>query len=604
VDSTVQVFDHAAEVAVVADTSAGFAAVALALADGSHRLMVRSTDSAGNFEESEEVRFTVDTTPPSFDDFTGDVPDVTLELGDSTDPANTGTPASTDASVDTLPFGNGQPLDPTPTVTFSDSSVFTVVDLGAGNGCTREVITRTWTTTDDCGNSFSQDQIITINDSTAPTVSCPSTLDLVAGEIDGASVLTLPDLTGLATADDLAGIGDIVQTPPAGTLIPAPDVVTITLEVFDADNCNSTSCDIELTVVPLDFSGGSSTCSYSPEQDPTGTLPLLLLVLGLLAWRFRVGASRVVVILALVAVLAASAPADAFEGFNSQNFRVPHDPHGYITMNGARTLKQFQPHVAVGANYARDPLVFDETLPGELVTDRTDLDASFGIGLLEFGNGGISLGVHVPLNLQLEGHRFGNVNSELNAGGWGSITASLKVTALDREDDIVGVWGQFAIEFPSGDDQDFAANADHLSLHWNGGVEKQFGKILRVGIEAGYQWIDEDIQLAGLQVDDQLRLSAGAAVSPGGLAGIEALEDLWFMFEATVKSRAGDFWERGRESPVELGGGIKYAGPLYVMLGATAGANEGIGAPEIRLFAQIGFTFPMGDDDDDAAASE
>ena len=59
-----------------------------------------------------------------------------------------------------------------------------------------------------------------------------------------------------------------------------------------------------------------------------------------------------------------------------------------------------------------------------------------------------------------------------------------------------------------------------------------------------------------------------------------------------------------RHQRVEIGGALKYDGPIYAMLGATTGANDGIGAPEIRFFFQLGFTFPMGDDEDEGGSEE
>ena len=53
----------------------------------------------------------------------------------------------------------------TPTVAF-------VSDLSDGNSCP-EVITRTYSVTDSCGNSINVTQTITINDITPPTASKP-----------------------------------------------------------------------------------------------------------------------------------------------------------------------------------------------------------------------------------------------------------------------------------------------------------------------------------------------------------------------------------------------------------------------------------------------
>jgi hypothetical protein len=85
--------------------------------------------------------------------------DVTIECDESTDPSNTGTATAPDN------------CDSNPSITHSDA-----VTPGA---CPDDyVIARTWTATDACGNSNTCEQIVTIEDTTAPVISCnsPSTI--------------------------------------------------------------------------------------------------------------------------------------------------------------------------------------------------------------------------------------------------------------------------------------------------------------------------------------------------------------------------------------------------------------------------------------------
>jgi hypothetical protein len=81
-----------------------------------------------------------DTTDPAFDYVPGDVT-VDLNAGESTDPSETGTAEASDACGDI-------------NVTYSDQ-----VTPGGEN---TQIITRTWTATDGCGNSSSALQILTV----------------------------------------------------------------------------------------------------------------------------------------------------------------------------------------------------------------------------------------------------------------------------------------------------------------------------------------------------------------------------------------------------------------------------------------------------------
>ncbi len=81
--------------------------------------------------------------------------DLTIECDESTDPSNTGSATATDN------------LDPSPFVDYSDVITPT--------GCDEEwTITRTWTAIDCAGNESMCVQTITVEDSTAPVVTCPA----------------------------------------------------------------------------------------------------------------------------------------------------------------------------------------------------------------------------------------------------------------------------------------------------------------------------------------------------------------------------------------------------------------------------------------------
>ena len=142
--------------------------------NGSYTNTWTFTDECGGTLDYEQTIVIVDNTPPTLT-----IPDdATVECGDATDPANTGTATATDNC------GNV-------TVTFDDASVD-----ACGN---TETITRTWTATDDCGNTVSDTQIISVVDTTPPTLSIPQNKTVECGEsID-------PSNTGNGTATDTCG---------------------------------------------------------------------------------------------------------------------------------------------------------------------------------------------------------------------------------------------------------------------------------------------------------------------------------------------------------------------------------------------------------------
>jgi len=183
-----------------------------------------ATDDCGNTDSGTQTITVVDTTDPVFDTFPANVPDV--ECGTSIDPTVTGTPTGSDTCG-------------TVTVTYSD-----VEDLsGCGNTGT---ITRTWKATDDCGNAITQDQILTIVDTTDPTLTASS----VQFECDGSGNTT--DITAwLASAAGTDTCGSATVTNDyAGLSGSCPGIGSVGVTFTATDACgNVTTRTATLAVV-------------------------------------------------------------------------------------------------------------------------------------------------------------------------------------------------------------------------------------------------------------------------------------------------------------------------------------------------------------------
>jgi len=136
----------------------------------------RAVDACGNTTTCVQTITIVDTTPPMIT-----CPaDVVLECGASTDPANTGTPTVSDNCLGTILV----------------DSTDEIVATGPDAGCAGTSITRTWKATDSCGNMATCVQIISFQDTTPPTVTCPPDRELQCGGDPG------PANTGSATGAD------------------------------------------------------------------------------------------------------------------------------------------------------------------------------------------------------------------------------------------------------------------------------------------------------------------------------------------------------------------------------------------------------------------
>ena len=198
-----------------------------------------ANDANGNAISCDQI-ITVEETLPSIE-----CPaDVTISCDASTDPSNTGEAMASDSTA----------------ITFTD-----VVQSGTGNNA---VITRTWTATDTNENAINCDQVITLEDTTAPEITCPD-VSLIAPE--------LPDFTGDASIFDNCSTNVVVtQDPVAGTVFDVNEVITVTLTATD-ENGNESSCSFDVTVDPALSVGDAEALDNSISLYPNPTPDLSLI---------------------------------------------------------------------------------------------------------------------------------------------------------------------------------------------------------------------------------------------------------------------------------------------------------------------------------------
>ena len=122
----------------------------------------------------------------------------TISVSDNTAPILVGVPAKTTAtctSISELPVANVTATDNCGTATVVMSETTT-----AGNCPGNYTITRTWTATDQCGNTSSASQTISVTDNTAPVlVGVPSNTSATCTSVPSAATVTATDNCGTPT---------------------------------------------------------------------------------------------------------------------------------------------------------------------------------------------------------------------------------------------------------------------------------------------------------------------------------------------------------------------------------------------------------------------
>ena len=137
--------------------------------------------------------------------------------------------------------------DNNPVITFAE-----VEEPGTCEG--NYTLIRTWTATDNCGNTSQMTQIVTVGDNTSPMISCPAEITVSCNEsID-------PSNTGMATATDACS--------------------AVTIDYSDGDLIGECPTYFERTWTATDLCGNVSSCTQqifvNDETNPLITCPCLL----------------------------------------------------------------------------------------------------------------------------------------------------------------------------------------------------------------------------------------------------------------------------------------------------------------------------------------
>ncbi len=204
----------------------------------------RAVDDCGNFADVTQAITVNDTIAPVITC----PPGVTIECDESTDPSNTGNATATDNC---------------------DGDVdFTYSDISDGGTCP-ELITRTWTATDDCGNTAECVQTITLVDSTAPDIiSAP-------GNVTVECIGDIPPIDiGNVTATDNCGNVTVTHVGDADDGTTCPRTITRTYRA--ADDCGNSAnvtqtITVNDTIAPVITCPPGVTIDCDESTDPSNT---------------------------------------------------------------------------------------------------------------------------------------------------------------------------------------------------------------------------------------------------------------------------------------------------------------------------------------------
>jgi hypothetical protein len=180
----------------------------------------------------------------------------TITVDDTKAPVLSGVPGDVTVECDAVPA----PADPTAADNCDPDPAIAYTQTRADGSCDQNyVLTRTWTTTDACGNSSSESQTVTVQDTQAPTAICRNRTYLMSEE--GSTITILPSAVDDGSSDVCSEITLSINVSSFDCDDVGPNNVKLTV----TDACtNSSTCDAVVTIV--DDVKPTVTCSDADVQ--------------------------------------------------------------------------------------------------------------------------------------------------------------------------------------------------------------------------------------------------------------------------------------------------------------------------------------------------
>ena len=124
----------------------------------------------------------------------------------------------------------------------------TYADVSIPGGCPQEeTITRTWTATDNCGNTSACDQIIEIEDTTPPVFTIPAMDEVIECDLatNGANLTAWLMSNAGAAADDNCGAVTLSTVGLTSTVI-CGNAITYSVTIRATDECGNSQMILQI----------------------------------------------------------------------------------------------------------------------------------------------------------------------------------------------------------------------------------------------------------------------------------------------------------------------------------------------------------------------
>ena len=291
--------------------------------------------------------------------------------------------------------------------------------------------------------------------------------------------------------------------------------------------------------------------------------------------------------LALLLVAAMLLPVAAQARFSVQKFSPSPHVRDYLTVESSEINEHLVPAAHMMLSYATKPLVFAGTGGADdqgVVDSIMTMDLLFSMAFFER----FELGLDVPFFPYIGGDDGGSVipTPKLQSLSLGDIRFSGKVNILPHKKRGFGLAADLGVTFPTSKEDSFVGE-ESLTF-----IPKLIAEVnyddYRLALNVGYR-LRKNQSLDFLAVNDELMIGAAAALPLGSYIGVDNLSAI---AELQSSSAAANYFGDKNNDYLEGDLAVRYITDfgLGMTLGGGGGFLEGVGNPQYRLIAGIGYT--------------
>jgi len=320
---------------------------------------------------------------------------------------------------------------------------------------------------------------------------------------------------------------------------------------------------------------GGGLCTVGASRDSSGALWLLALAF---AWFVRRRALPLLSIAVLLSASQASAQAPI------ESYRASPLPRDGFQVPRPETPGHLHWSMSVAADYTKDAVLYRSNLAkkgsdvGAVVGTGVYGHAAFGLGIGERG----AIFASIPVSIVMSGDSGKSLPAKADGAGLMDVALGGRLVLMGEPEDPIAIAGELVLRAPTAElldkNQQFSGDA-YGSAEPSLFIEGRLGRI-SLGARAGGRF-RKPTTLLNIRSEQEMLLALAARV--------RIVDDVEAQLEVFGSTPFTEVLDRDR-SPLEALLGVRaYAGDLHFGAAGGPGITRGLGTPQVRALALVGY---------------